>query len=69
MPGLNIKFTDAELARLRERARTEGRSMTTIVHDSAIKCGTEAEEDDLIWATYQRIKAASAELLRRLADK
>lgn len=69
MPALNIEFTDTEMAHLRDRARSEGVSLKTLAHDTVVSCNTRAEEDALIWAAYDRCKAISAELLRRLADR
>jgi hypothetical protein len=67
MPALNVQFTEAELAQLRKRAKMEGQAMTTLVHDSAVNCGTRAEQRDLIRAAYAEAKVISAGLLRRLA--
>jgi hypothetical protein len=69
MPALNISFTDEELAQLRDRARTQGVSMKTLAHDTVVRSDAAAEADALIWAAYEKCKAASAGLLRRLADK
>lgn len=69
MPALNIQFTEAELAQLRKRAKLEGQSMATLVHNSAVNCGTRAEQRDLIRAAYAEAKVISAGLLRRLAAK
>jgi hypothetical protein len=69
MPALNITFTREELALIRERARTEGTTMTALVHDFAVTRTTKDEEDDLIMAAYAQLKVQCGELLRRLADK
>lgn len=69
MPALNIDFTDAEIARLRQRARSEGVSMKALAHDTVVRCDSLAEADTLIWAAYEECKVISAGLLRRLADK
>ncbi|MDX6353130.1 MAG: hypothetical protein QOF98_33 [Streptomyces sp.] len=37
MPGLNVRFTDEELAALRERAEAEGVSMQALAHDAVVR--------------------------------
>ena len=69
MPALNIDFTDTELARLRERARTRGTSMRTMAHDTIVSCTRQDSEDDEIMDAYARNKTISRDLLRRLADR
>jgi hypothetical protein len=69
MPALNIRFTDDEIARLRERAKDEGVSMRTMAHDTIVNSSDRAGEDALIRAAYERVKAISAGLLKRLAEK
>jgi hypothetical protein len=69
MPALNVEFTDEEMARLRERARSEGVSMKALAHDTVVRCATHADQDALIWSAFDRIKAVSADLLARLADR
>jgi hypothetical protein len=69
MPALNIDFSDAEIARLRERAKTEGVSMKALAHDTLIRATTQDTEDDIVMAAYERIRQISANLLRRLADR
>lgn len=69
MPALNIEFTEAELARLRERARNEGISMRTMAHDTIVNCTSRGDERALIWEAYQRAKVISEDLLGRLADQ
>jgi hypothetical protein len=69
MSALNIQFTAAELAQLRERAKSEGQSMTTLVHDSAINCNNRAEERRKIWAAYAEAKVVFAEAIAALAGK
>jgi hypothetical protein len=69
MPALNVEFTDEEMARLRERARSEGTSLKALAHDTVVRCNTRAEEETLIWAAFDRIKVISADLLLRLADR
>jgi hypothetical protein len=54
VPALNIRFTDEEIERLRERARNKGLSMRTLAHDTIVNCNDQAEEDALIWAAYRR---------------
>jgi hypothetical protein len=69
MPGLNITFTDEELARLRKRAKNEGVSMRTMAHDTIVSSDKQAEEDDRVMAAVARVMSLSADLLARLADK
>jgi hypothetical protein len=69
MPALNINFSDGELARLRERAKSKGVSMRTLAHDTVVNCTTQEEEDDLIMGSIARVMRLSENLLRRLADK
>jgi hypothetical protein len=68
MPALNIQFTETEIARLRERAKTEGVSMRTLAHDTIVTCATAADKDDLIMAEVARVIHLSRNLLDRLAD-
>jgi hypothetical protein len=69
MPALNIDFTDAELAQLRERAKRQGVSMRALAHDSVVRCNTRDEENSLIGAAFVRTRAISADLLQRLAGE
>jgi hypothetical protein len=69
MPALNIQFTEAELVRLRERAKSRGVSMRTLAHDTVVSGTTQDEEDDLIMGAVARVMHLSENLLRRLADK
>jgi hypothetical protein len=69
MPALNIQFTAAELARLRERAKSKGVSMRILAHDTVVSGTTQDEEDDLIMGAVARVMHLSENLLRRLADK
>jgi hypothetical protein len=69
MPAINVRFTEEELARFRERARKEGLSLHTLAHDTIVSGTTRAEEDDLVVAAVARVMRLSDDLLRRLADK
>lgn len=69
MPALNIEFTDAEIALLRERAKTEGISMKTLVHDTTLNCADQSDKDARIMAAVSRVAHLSADLLARLADR
>ena len=65
MAALNIRFTDEELAALRARAKAEGRSMQSIVHDAVVR--EINERTRLFEDAAARVLAASEELNRRLA--
>ncbi|WP_030299940.1 hypothetical protein [Streptomyces katrae] len=65
MAGLNVKFTEEELAALRERAEAEGRSMQSFAHDAVIKAIN--EHSRLFNEAAEHVLKASAELNRRLA--
>jgi plasmid stability protein len=69
MPALNIRFTDAELAGLRSRAATEGRSMTAIAHDMIVESTARADHDAKVMGAAAHVIALSRDLLKRLADR
>jgi len=69
MPALNIQFTDAEIARLRERAEREGRSMRTMAHDTIVNCADRSDKDARVAEAVTRVIHLSQDLLRRLADR
>jgi hypothetical protein len=69
MPALNIQFTEAELARLRERARRTGVSMRRMAHDMLVTCTDQSDEDDLIMVAYNRIKPLTEDILDWLKDR
>ncbi|MGH3273901.1 MAG: hypothetical protein ACRDNZ_06180 [Streptosporangiaceae bacterium] len=69
MPALNIEFTDAEIARLRERALAATVSMKSLAHDTIIRAATQDDEDAAVMAAYERIRGISGNLLRRLSDR
>ncbi|WP_406269656.1 antitoxin Phd [Nocardia sp. NBC_00881] len=65
MAGLNIRFSEAELAALRGRAEAEGRSMQQFVHDAVIKAIN--EHSRLFNEAADHVLRVSEELNRRLA--
>ncbi|MGQ4600049.1 antitoxin Phd [Nocardia sp. R6R-6] len=65
MAGLNIRFSDDELAALRERAEAEGRSMQQFVHDAVIRAIN--EHSRLFNEAADHVLRVSQELNRRLA--
>ena len=69
MPALNIPFSDAELAQLRERARNKGVSMRTLAHDTIVNCGSKSDRDARWGAATARVIELSRDLLARLADQ
>jgi hypothetical protein len=69
MPALNVKFTDAEIERLRERARNEGVSMKTMAHDTIVNCGDQSDMDARKAAAIARAIRRSRELLELLAGQ
>lgn len=69
MPALNIRFTEEELAQLRERASTKGVSMSKLAHDTIVNCGSQSDEAARWMAAAEWVIAASPELLARLADQ
>jgi hypothetical protein len=69
MPALNIDFTEAELAELRKQAAAEGVSLRTLAHDTLVSRTRRELDRAVIRAAYAEGKAASEELLRRLASE
>lgn len=65
MPGLNVRFTEEELAALRERAEAEGSSMQSIAHDAVVRAI--GERSRLFEDAAAHVLGASAELNGRLA--
>ncbi|MEU7766467.1 antitoxin Phd [Nocardia sp. NPDC049190] len=65
MAGLNIRFSDEELAALRARAEVEGSSMQQFVHDAVIKAMN--EHSRLFNEAADHVLRVSEELNRRLA--
>lgn len=65
MAGLNVRFTDEELAALRERAEQEGRSMQQFAHDAVITAIN--EHSRLFNEAADHVLRVSEELNRRLA--
>ncbi|WP_280234745.1 antitoxin Phd [Nocardia cyriacigeorgica] len=65
MAGLNVRFTEEELAALRARADEEGRSMQQFAHDAVIKAINEHAR--LFNEAADHVLRASEELNRRLA--
>jgi hypothetical protein len=65
MPGLNVRFTDEELAALRERAEAEGVSMQSLAHDAVVRAISERSR--LFEEAAAHVLGASGELNRRLA--
>ncbi|MFE9606998.1 hypothetical protein [Streptomyces sp. NPDC006012] len=65
MSGLNLRFTDEELAALRERAQAEGRSMQAFAHDAVLSAIN--EHSRLFNEAAEHVLRASTELNRRLA--
>jgi hypothetical protein len=57
------------MARLHERAKAEGCSLKTLVHDADINCGNREKERAKIWAAYAEAKADLSDVLYRLADQ
>lgn len=69
MPALNIRFTDAELAQLRERAKSKGVSMSKLAHDTIVNCGNKTDRDARWGAAAARVIELSQDLLARLAEQ
>jgi hypothetical protein len=69
MPALNIKFTDEELELLREQARTQGCSMTSLAHDLVVSRSERDRHDEIIKASAARVRSLNRDLLERLADR
>jgi hypothetical protein len=69
MPALNIRFTDDELAQLRERASNKGVSMLQLAHDAVVNCGAQSDRDARWGAATARVIELSQDLLARLADQ
>jgi hypothetical protein len=65
MAGLNLRFSDEELAALRDRATAEGRSMQAFAHDAVIAAVNEHAR--LFDEAAEHVLKVSAELNRRLA--
>ncbi|RDI66197.1 plasmid mobilization protein [Nocardia pseudobrasiliensis] len=65
MAGLNVRFTEDELAALRERAEAEGVSMQSFVHDAVITAINERSR--LFNEAAEHVLRVSEELNRRLA--
>ena len=69
MPALNITYTDDELARLRARAKAEGRSLSALVHDVSVETTDRAYDDALFMDAAAEVMTLSRDLLKRLADR
>jgi hypothetical protein len=69
MPALNINFSEAEMERLRRRARNEGLSMRTMAHDAIVNCADQSDMDARKAEAIARAIRRSAELLALLADQ
>ena len=65
MPGLNVQFTDEELAIVRAAAADAGTSMRTFAKDAILDLARNRE--GRVRALAQQIAERSAELNRRLA--
>ncbi|WP_016894089.1 hypothetical protein [Mycobacteroides abscessus] len=65
MPGLNLQFTEEELASLRTAARDAGSSMRAFAKQAILDKARDRE--GLVRALAQEIAESSAELNRRLA--
>jgi hypothetical protein len=65
MAGLNVRFTDAELAALRARAEAEGVSMQSFVHTAVVHAINEHAR--IFNEAADHVLRASRELNRRLA--
>lgn len=68
MPALNVRFTDAELAQLRERAEATGVSMQALAHDAIVNDCAQSGQDERWMASIARVTGLSRTLLDRLAD-
>lgn len=69
MPALNIRFTEEELAQLRERAKRAGVSMQVLAHDAVVNYADRADLDAKWMASTARVISLSQDLLARLADE
>ncbi|WP_189061170.1 plasmid mobilization protein [Longimycelium tulufanense] len=69
MRGINVRFTDDELDRLRQRAKVEGRSLQSLIHDAALDAARRADHGDRVAQAIERVAAISQPLLKRLAEQ
>jgi hypothetical protein len=65
MRALNLRFTEEELAALRERAEAEGRSMQSIAHEAVVRAISERSR--LFEEAAVHVLKVSGELNGRLA--
>ena len=68
MPALNIRFSEDELAGLRQRAEAEGVPVTRLVHDAAMGDTARAVHFARVVTLSDEVARQDADILKRLAD-
>jgi hypothetical protein len=69
MPALNIRYSDDELAALRQRAEAEGVPVTRLVHDLSVGDTERASFDAEVMKAGAHVIDLSRDLIKRLADR
>lgn len=69
MPALNIRFTQAELEELHQRAEDQGVPVTRLVHDTAVGDARRAAHLGQVMSLAEEIARQDETILKRLADR